>query len=269
MIGRKRNRRRVESRVSRLKLPAIGSAWRKRARLALMVPSLAAALYGAFVGAAALLDQPVRKLVVEGTFQRVTPIQIEAAVADHLGTGFLSLDLAALREQVQAIDWVDRVNVGRAWPDTLIVRITEHQAAARWGEQGLLNVRGELFTEHAQHALPELPSLAGPTGSEQEVAKRYLAVRGRLAEANLTLEQLSMDERGAWSLVLGGGQEIRLGRRDIDERLVRFFDVVAPALAAELPRVRYVDLRYTNGFAVGWRAPESGTLAAAEVRDRG
>ena len=50
-----------------------------------------------------------------------------------------------------------------------------------------------------------------------------------------------------------GDQEIRLGRRDIDERLYRFFDVVAPALANELKRVAYVDLRYTNGFAVGWR----------------
>jgi cell division protein FtsQ len=91
-----------------------------------------------------------------------------------------------------------------------------------------------------------------------------------LAEADLTLERLSMDERGAWSLVLAGGQEIRLGRRDIDERLLRFFDVVAPELAAELPRVRYVDLRYTNGFAVGWRlSADSAIAAAASVPDRG
>jgi cell division protein FtsQ len=270
MIGRKQNRRRVESRLSRLKLPAIGLTWRKRARLALVLPLAAAALYGVLIGATALLDQPVRKLVVEGTFQRVTPIQVEAAVADNLGRGFMSLDLGRLRERVQTLDWVDRVNVGRAWPDTLIVRVTEHQAAARWGDEGLLNVRGELFTDHAQHAFPELPSLAGPQGSEQEVAKRYLAVRGRLAEADLTLERLSMDERGAWSLVLGGGQEIRLGRRDIDERLLRFFDVVAPTLAAELGRVRYVDLRYTNGFAVGWRSADGAALAAAAaVPDRG
>ena len=77
-----------------------------------------------------------------------------------------------------------------------------------------------------------------------------------------------MDERGAWSLVLGGGQEIRLGRRDVDERLERFFDVVAPALAAEMPRVQYVDLRYTNGFAVGWRPAAEGAFAAA-ASDRG
>ena len=161
-----------------------------------------------------------------------------------------------------ALVWVYRANVGRRWPDTLIVRVTEHQAAARWGESGLLNVRGELFTEHSQHSFPELPSLAGPRGSERDVARRYLAVRGKLVESELSLDSLSMDERGSWRLVLGGGQEIRLGRRDIDERLYRFFDVVAPALAAELASVEYVDLRYTNGFAVGWRNGPPENLAA-------
>jgi cell division protein FtsQ len=152
----------------------------------------------------------------------------------------------------------------------LIVRVTEHQAAARWGKSGLLNVRGELFTEHSQHTFPELPSLAGPSGSERDVARRYLAVRGKLAEAELSLHSLELDERGSWQLVLGGGQEIRLGRRDIDERLYRFFDVVAPALAKDLGRVEYVDLRYTNGFAVGWRGgPPANLAAVAAVPDRG
>ena len=270
MFGRKANRRRVESRLSRVKMPTIGGAWLRRLRAALVLPIVACLLYGAFKGVQLALDQPVRKLVVEGTFQRVTPIQVEAAVADGLNAGFMTVNLGALRKRVQELDWVDRVNVGRRWPDTLIVRVTEHQAAARWGEQGLLNVRGELFTERSQHSFPELPNLAGPQGSEHDVARRYLAVRGKLAEAGLTLESLGLDERGAWRLVLGGGQEIRLGRRDIDERLYRFFDVVAPALAADLKRVDYVDLRYTNGFAVGWRdGPPENLAAVAAVPDRG
>lgn len=270
MIGRKTNRRRVERRLTRLKLPTIGVEWRRRLKLAVVPPLVAATVAGAFTAGRALLDQPVRNLVVEGTFQRVKPIQVEGALADVKQQGLLSLHLDELRERVHSLDWVDTVNVGRSWPDTVTVRVTEHQAAARWGETGLLNVRGELFTEHSQHAFPELPSLNGPAGTEQEVARRYLAVRGRLAEADLTLEKLTMDERGAWSLVLGGGQEIRLGRRDVDERLDRFFDVVAPALAAEMPRVQYVDLRYTNGFAVGWRPAAEGAYAAtAAASDRG
>ena len=80
----------------------------------------------------------------------------------------------------------------------------------------------------------------------------------------------AIDERGSWRLVLGGGQEVRLGRRDLDERFYRFFDVVAPTLAAELKRIEYVDLRYTNGFAVGWRdGPPENLAAVAAVPDRG
>jgi cell division protein FtsQ len=265
MFRRKGNRRRVESRLSRVKLPSVNTAWLRKLKVLAAVPLAAVVGYGAFRGAELVLDQPVRKLVVEGTFQRVLPIQVEAAVADGLNRGFLSVDLGELREHVLALDWVDRVNVGRAWPDTLVVNVTEHQAAARWGEAGLLNVRGELFTEESQYAFPELPSLAGPPGSERDVARRYLAVRGKLIEAGLKLESLNMDERGSWRLVLGGGQEIRLGRRDIDERLYRFFDVVAPALAAQLERVDYVDLRYTNGFAVGWRQAPTNLTAVAHV----
>jgi cell division protein FtsQ len=270
MFGRKANRRRVESRFKPPRWSVVAAKWRARLRALLLPPLVAAVVFGAFKAAELALDQPVRSLVVEGTFQRVLPIQIEAAVMDGLHDGFMSVDLGELRARVQALDWVDQVNVGRSWPDTLIVRVTEHQAAARWGENGLLNVRGELFTEEAQHAFPELPSLAGPRGTERDVARRYLAVRGKLAEADLTLQSLSMDERGSWRLVLGTGQELRLGRRDIDQRLYRFFDVVAPALASELNQVQYVDLRYTNGFAVGWRdGPPANLAAVAQVPDRG
>jgi cell division protein FtsQ len=86
----------------------------------------------------------------------------------------------------------------------------------------------------------------------------------------LTLEKLELDERGSWRLVLGSGQEIRLGRRDIDERLYRFFRFVAPALADKLTRVAYVDLRYTNGFAVGWRdGPPANLAQVAAIPDIG
>jgi cell division protein FtsQ len=271
MFRRKGNRRRVESRLSRLKLPTVNVSWLRKLKLLAAVPVAIGVAYGAIRGAQLLLDQPVRNLVVEGTFQRVLPIQVEAALADSLDRGFLSVDLGELRERVLRLDWVDRVSVGRSWPDTLVVNLTEHQAAARWGDAGLLNVRGELFTEESQYELPELPSLAGPTGSEHDVARRYMAVRGKLIEAGLKLESLNMDERGSWRLVLAGGQEIRLGRRDIDERLYRFFDVVAPALATQLERVAYVDLRYTNGFAVGWRgdAPKNLTAVAQVTPDSG
>ena len=68
----------------------------------------------------------------------------------------------------------------------------------------------------------------------------------------VVVERMVMDERGAWRIDLDGGQRIRLGKRNVTDRLNRFFGYVLPALAGELDRVRYVDMRYTNGFAVAW-----------------
>ena len=248
---RRTNRRKPAPR--RWRMPRIRVDWR-----AVLLPPAAvvAAAVIATLGRDAL-DRPVGALVVEGTFQRVTAIQVQAAAGPAIQGGFLSLDLAHVRESVAAIDWVDSVRVSRVWPDVIRVRVTEHQAAASWGETGLLNVRGELFTSNARHLYPELPQLSGPPGSEQQVARLYLAVRERLADAQLTLARLEMDARGAVEIVLGDGQQIRLGRRDIEARVERFFKVVAPALAGSLGQVEYVDLRYTNGFAVGWEAPEA------------
>lgn len=250
MGARRVNRRKPAPR--RWRMPRFRVHWR-----AVLLPPAAVAMAAGFLSVARdVLDRPVGALVVEGTFQRVTAVQVQAAAASAFQGGFLSLDLAQVREKVAAIDWIDSVRVSRVWPDVIRIRVSEHQAAASWGESGLLNVRGDLFTTNARHLYPELPQLSGPPGSEQQVARLYLAVRGKLADAQLSLARLEMDARGAVEIVLGDGQQVRLGRRDIEARLERFFDVVAPALAGNLEHVEYVDLRYTNGFAVGWEAPE-------------
>ena len=193
-------------------------------------------------------------------------MQIEAVVGPEIGRGFLSVDLHALRGRLEAIDWVDRAIVWRRWPGTLSVAITEHTAAARWGDSGLLNVAGALFTRDSRHSFPELPLLEGPEGSEHRVAELYLAIRDRLADAQLTLTTLRMDERGALEFRLSGGQEIRLGRESTDARLQRFFEIAMPALASELDNIAYVDLRYSNGFSVGRRDQAPRMLASNAER---
>src|SRR5690606_40367696 len=109
------------------------------------------------------------------------------------------------------------LSLRRRWPDVLIVRIEEPRAAARWGDRGLLNARGELFAERPPNGFPELPHLDGPPGSEREVAKVYLAMRERLLETGLAIERLQLDERGSWRLLLATGQEVRfeIGRAHV------------------------------------------------------
>lgn len=216
-----------------------------------------------------LIEVPVRVLDMEGRFQRVTKLEILAATKPALEQGLLSLDLDEIRRRIAAIDWVDAVMLQRVWPDTLKVTFEEHRAAAKWGNRGLLNTRGELFAQDVRHEYRELPRLDGPEGSHRRVAALYLAVRDRLSRANLMLESVRMDDRGSFSMTLASGVTVRIGRDDIAGRIDRFFGIAVESLAADLDRVAYIDMRYPNGFAVGWRDEANSDTRQARLDNSG
>lgn len=236
-----------------------GISWGRAFSPVLILAVVAALLLSARV----FLDHPVRNLHMEGSFERVTPVEVQAAMAPGLQDSFLSVDLVELRGLVEALDWVRQAQVARQWPDTLVIRVTEHQVAARWGDTSLISREGQVFAGESRYIFPELPQLAGPPNTERRVVDRYLELQGLLGAANLTLSALSIDERGSWRMQLQGGQTIRIGRSDVDQRLDRFFHLAAPLLRNELDRVSHVDMRYTNGFSVGWRPVAAGVATAA------
>ncbi|MDH3646378.1 MAG: cell division protein FtsQ/DivIB [Gammaproteobacteria bacterium] len=211
-----------------------------------------------------LLDRPLSRVTIDGPFQRVTAVQLEAIVRSHLPAGVLSADISDIRKSLSAVAWVDRAGVKRRWPDALHVVIAEQQPAARWGDSGLLNTRGELFLTDARHLPAELPQLDGPGGSEWLVAQRYLWMRERLLAVGLDLAAVKLDARGAWRALLTNGIEVRLGREEADKRIELFVEIVAPIIAARSGEVTYVDMRYSNGFAIGWHDAAS-TIRTAKV----
>lgn len=251
MMGRPKNRRKQNERKAgflKSKLPKFD--WR---RAGITIASLAG------VSAAAgvvmwTLDQPIDAVTVAGRFARVSPSDVERAVKQKVrNVGLVSVDLNTVRDSIEAIPWVDRVTVQRAWPHGLAVVVVEQVAAARWREKGLLNTRGELFVADARHVPLELAQLSGPDGSENQVAQRYLTSQGRIAEAGMRITALRLDARGAWEFDLANGVTVRLGRKQVDERFERFMSTAVKVVSQRATDIEYVDMRYTNGFAIGWK----------------
>jgi cell division protein FtsQ len=206
------------------------------------------------VGGGFLLDVPLRSIELQAPLQRVTQIQAESAIRGAIDGGFLSADLARVQRALEDLPWVDHARVQRVWPAGLRISITEQVAAARWGESGLLNTRGELFVADTRQLPAELPLLIGPIGTEQQVMRFYLEFQGRLLPLNLRIGGVTLDPRGAWRIQLANGVELRLGREQPEQRMERFLRAAAPIVSARARELKYVDLRYSNGFALGWRA---------------
>jgi cell division protein FtsQ len=246
---RNRFKNRAKKPAAETRRPIISINWASCGRKAAML-GLAAACIGALGWA---LNRPVRAISMDGPFQRVSPGQIEKAAAPYLDSGFMSADLDAIQRAVEILPWVDHARVQRRWPTSVHVTVVEQTPAARWGESGLLNTRGELFVRDAAHVPSELPRLSGPYGTENQVARQYLSAEPRVLEAGLRIAALRLDERGAWEIDLVSGVTVRLGRRDVDARLDRFLHTAAQVIAHRETDVNYVDMRYSNGFAIGWR----------------
>ena len=272
----KRARNRIKAREAAAARPLV--PWRLIGRACAAGGALFATLCVVFWA----LNQPIRTVEVTGRFQHIPPAEVEQLVAREVrNQGLLTVDLTAVSRALHTLPWVDAVSVERAWPHGLSVLVVEQVAAARWGQDGLVNASGVLFATGIDSFPTGLARLSGPEGSEAEVTERYLAMqrrllgascasplRGRQAQersalqiapcdlvtaAGLAIGALRLDPRGAWQLDLANGITVRLGRSQVDERFEKFMGAALGIIEHRAADISYIDMRYTNGFAIGWR----------------
>jgi len=206
---------------------------------------------------------PVTQLTVQAEFKHVSAQEIRAAVLPRLGHGFFALNLEAVQQAVAALPWVESVEARKRWPDTLILRIYERQPFARWNQKRLISRQGVLFDAPA--ADTSLPDLRGPDAQMPEVVGFYADALKAFAGTSLKITGVALTERGSWSLATANGAQIVLGdRAQAGKRLRRFLDVYPQVMAGHSDAFAYVDLRYTNGFAVRW--PPAAAPAAGAPR---
>jgi cell division protein FtsQ len=68
------------------------------------------------------------------------------------------------------------------------------------------------------------------------------------------IRDLVLNERGAWTMTLTNGAEVRLGRDHVLERLRRLVVFLESDYAEQITNIGSIDLRYRNGIAVAPRA---------------
>lgn len=197
--------------------------------------------------------QPVARLQVEGRLQRVDASEVDRAVRPLLDATFVEVDLQSVQGVVTELPWVARARAEREWPATVRVRLWEREPAARWGADSLLDMQAIKFAPEGRSLPDTLPQLSGPEGSASRVLATYRQLSTRLDGTPFALKGLNQDARGDWTATTIDGVELRFGRSDPLLALDMLLGPGARALAGHLAEVAHIDLRYTNGFSVGWR----------------
>ena len=162
----------------------------------------------------------------------------------------LSLNLAALRDRVEAVGWVKSATVSRQLPDTLVVSVVERPRLAVWQSEGTASVvdpEGHVIPEADPGRFPELPLVVGPGAAEAAAAILPLVqTRPRLAGR---MEALVRVDGRRWDIRLKDGGLIQLPATGEDAALIQLDQLDQKSRLLELGFAR-IDLRDPQMVAV-------------------
>ena len=199
---------------------------------------------------------PVRFVRVEGNFQYISKAAIKNKILPLVTTSLFAANIQSIQAATMAMPWVKQVKIKRIWPDTIDIRVYEQQPTARWREDSLLNIHGEVFKPKEMKQFSSLLRIDGPDGYEKRLFEIIQGLQAALADQSLGLQEFSVSERRSWKLQLNNGMELQLGKVEPLQKFQRLLKTL-PVLAASsidiLDKIRKVDMRYPNGFAITWK----------------
>lgn len=230
-----------------------GSALLRMLAWSVALVLLALPVVGVLSGKFASERWPLRKLDLTAPVRQVPAQRIQEVVDAHTREGFFALSLPELRSALAELPWVSHVEVRKRWPDTVVVRIDEHQPYAVWQDRALVSHEGVLFEVPQVPEMAELPRLFGPDERIVEVVNFHARSVRTFERSALHPRITQLSPRGSWTVQLDNGTTVLLGRDRADERLARFA-ATAPTLLQGHPQqlLSRADLRYPNGYALTW-----------------
>ena len=196
---------------------------------------------------------PIKTVRVEGDYAHVSTVELQKTITPYARASFFGLQASQLKNAIQQIPWIDVANIRREFPATIVVTVMEMQPILIWNKTGLMTAEGVLFTPPVSTLPKNLPALSGPIGNEQLVFNTMQQINQGLETLNLTVKQLNLSPRGAWTLQLSNGIEVILGKQDSAARLQQLVKIYPEVVGSKVKQVVSIDLRYPNGIAVMWK----------------
>ena len=166
---------------------------------------------------------------------------------------FFNVDINYLQSKIENIDWISSANIRRSYPNEIIIFVTEHIPIAIWNNKDYLNQFGEIFTANKKNN--KLPILISKNNKNKIIFEYLSLFSNDLIRHNINEKVVKIieDDIRSISVILSSGFTIKLGSKNVKEKIDIFFKVYQTLNSSDLSKMRYIDMRYSNGFSVGWK----------------
>lgn len=192
---------------------------------------------------------PVERVEIEGEFRYWQAKDLAKQLLWVKEHNFFSLDVRQVKSETEQLALIKSAQVKKFWPSTLRIKFKEEIPVAVWNQQTLLNPSGEELILPSRFNAITLPKLFGPQHKTEQVMRQFQRFQSRLSSVDAVMVSLTMSAVGSWQIELDNGWTIRLGRKQIEQRVERLIELLK-ILPQE--KVAVVDLRYGKGAAIKW-----------------
>lgn len=271
MIGRARKPRNTRKKVKKVKKPeSIGKKAkklvRKRVKKQIVIPWKALRLGFIVLFLMIVVTQGrqwlyhpdnivIKNYELKGKLQFIDREALDEIVQPLLTNNMLAVDLTVIAEALQQQPWIEKATVYRRWPSELVIEVIEQTPIAFWGEDRLVNHRGEIFEASLPSMVGKMPMLydSKNTGNMMDIIEQYKHIREVLLPTKLGITRFVISDRGAWEIQLTNDWVIEIGKNHQQKRLQRLVVAYNKELRNKTNEISSIDLRYSNGLAVRWK----------------
>ena len=192
------------------------------------------------------------KNVTSSELINVNKDDISKAVKYLYSKSFFDIDLNHLKNKLEKIEWVRKIDVRRSYPNEIIIDIEEHTPILIWNNKMFINKYGEKF--NASKIDKSIPILISDESRINEVFAYFKLFNEKLSSRKMDFKITKIMENEIRSLAisLSSGINIQLGSKDVNNKIPLFFEIYKSLNTRDLNKIRYIDMRYSNGFSVGW-----------------
>lgn len=195
------------------------------------------------------------------TMSNATPLttgqinELQQVVGTKADTNIYQVNLQDYKNKIEAISWVNQVDIKRDWEKGLVVTVIPRQPVAKYGSEKLIDAQGQVFTPPDPEVLNQpWMQLQGDVATSATVMQQSKQVTEWFRPLGLKLEEVILTPRMTWLFRFDNGLRVLVDKDNTSEKLYKLSLLLQNQLKPKLAQIESLDLRYKNGMAVTWRA---------------
>ena len=198
---------------------------------------------------------PIKNVSIESKIINVSKNDVFEKSKNYLDSkSFFNFKISILKKEIEKVSWVKSADIRRVYPGKIKIYIEEHVPIAIWNNRSYMNDVGDIFL--IQDIKKNLPVIISNQSGNKIMFLYFSLLLKYISDYNLNMEIKKIEENDIRSLSahLSSGIIVKFGSKDIRNKIHAFVKIYNTLNSSDLEKIGYIDMRYSNGFSIGWKS---------------